>query len=33
MNVKIYETYSATDKPAKEGEEDFKIKQAYTREE
>ena len=25
-------TYSATDEPAKEGEEDVKIKQAYTRE-
>ena len=26
------QTYSATDEPAKEGEEDMKIKQAYNRE-
>ena len=31
-NVRINETYSATDEPAKEREEDIKIKQAYTRE-
>ena len=32
MNVKVLETYFATDEPAKEGVEDVKIKQAYTRE-
>ena len=32
MNIKVNKTYSATDEPVKEEEEDVKIKQVYTRE-